>query len=149
MKKRILSILLMALFPTVLFSCGNENSQQNEKMNTLCEDIDVPEIKFIAHRTILSEVAQEMMTGDVVILDVRSRSEFESGHIANSILLPLDDINEHANSVVLNKTQTILIYCRTGRRSATAAALMAEMGFINVYDFGGIMDWPGEIVTVN
>ena len=87
-----------------------------------------------------------MMTSDVVILDVRTEEEFDDGHIRNAVLLPDYEISEKAESVLADKNQTILIYCRTGRRSAIAAKELISMGYTSVYDFGGIADWTDEIV---
>ena len=87
-----------------------------------------------------------MMSGDTVILDVRTQEEFDGGHIENSVLLPYDEIREKAESVITDKNRTILIYCRSGRRSEIAARELVDMGYADVYDFGGIIDWTGKIV---
>jgi len=78
---------------------------------------------------------------------VRTQEEFDDGHIRDAILLPYDKIRAMAENVLLIKGQTILVYCRSGRRSETAARELIDMGYTSVYDFGGILDWPGEIVT--
>jgi len=90
--------------------------------------------------------AQEMMTGDIIILDVRTQAEFDEGHIRNAILLPDFEIAQRAESVLTDKDQTILVYCRAGRRSEASSRLLIEMGYTKVYDFGGIQSWTGEIV---
>ena len=87
-----------------------------------------------------------MMTGDVLILDVRTQAEFEDGHIENAILLPYDEIEERAKDVIGSVHRTVLVYCRSGRRSAEAARMLSEMGFLSVYDFGGILDWEYGVV---
>jgi len=88
-----------------------------------------------------------MMSDDVVILDVRTQEEFDSGHIIHAVLLPYDEIREKAESVIPDKNRTILVYCRSGRRSETAARELVKMGYSEVYDFGGVLDWPGELVA--
>ena len=97
--------------------------------------------------------AQTMIADyDVIILDVRTKEEFDEGHIINAVLLPLDQIQEKAaniTSILADKDQTILIYCRTGRRSAIASEELIKMGYTSVFDFGGIVDWTGEIVREN
>jgi len=91
--------------------------------------------------------AHEMMqSGGVLILDVRTEEEFANGHIEGAILLPSTEIRNLAEEVIPNKTQIILVYCRSGARSAAAARTLIEMGYTSVYDFGGILDWPYEIV---
>jgi len=96
---------------------------------------------------ITPQEAEMMMAGEgVVILDVRTPNEFEGGHIKNAILLPLDEILARAGDIIPIKNATLLIYCRSGNRSNQAAHLLVEMGYTFVYDFGGILDWHGEIV---
>jgi len=90
--------------------------------------------------------AQEMMNEDVIILDVRTPAEFAEGHIPDALLLPNTEIKQRAEELLPDKEQTILVYCRSGRRSAQAAQELAELGYTNVYDFGGILDWTGEVV---
>ena len=99
-------------------------------------------------QVITPQEAEIMMGGEnVVILDVRMPEEFEAGHIENAVLLPLHELAERIESVVPNKSYTILIYCRSGNRSNQAAHILTEMGYTSVYDFGGIISWHGEIVV--
>ena len=92
--------------------------------------------------------AYELITSeaDVIILDVRSESEFLEEHIEGSVLLPVDEIADRAEDVLTNKDAVILVICRSGNRSQTASQELADLGYTNVYDIGGIMSWPGEIV---
>lgn len=83
---------------------------------------------------------------NVVIVDVRDEEELIEGYIENSILIPLDTINEQAEEILKNKDAEILVYCRSGRRSAIACDVLDELGYTNVYDFGGIIEWPFEKV---
>lgn len=73
-------------------------------------------------------------------------NEYNEGYIEGAVLLPNYEIQNQAEIVLDNKEKVILVYCRSGRRSETAAKELIEMGYTNVYDFGGIMDWPYEIV---
>jgi len=98
------------------------------------------------YKKISSQQAEEMMSDDVIILDVRTQEEFDNGHINNAVLLPNYEIKEKAESVITDKNQTILVYCRTGVRSEAASKELIEMGYTKVFDFGGIVDWTGEIV---
>ena len=80
-----------------------------------------------------------------IILDVRTEEEFAEGHIAGAILIPDYEITEKAESILTDKEQQILVYCRSGRRSKNAASKLVELGYSNVKEFGGIIDWPYEI----
>jgi rhodanese-related sulfurtransferase len=106
----------------------------------------VEETETVKYQKISPQRAMEMMVSDAVIVDVRTQSEYDAGHIPNSILIPYDEIQDKAASMLPEKSQIILIYCRSGRRSAIAAHALIKMGYTNVYDFGGIIDWPGEVV---
>ena len=99
----------------------------------------------VTYETISAKDAKEMMgTQDVVILDVREESEYQQGHIREAQLIPLSQIQEN-NQELPDKDQTVLVYCRSGSRSAKAAQKLVKLGYTHVYDFGGINDWPYEI----
>ena len=93
--------------------------------------------------------ARDLIEGgaDVIVLDVRSEAEFLHGHIEGSILLPVHEIGEYAEHILVDRDAMILVICQSGNRSRTAAQELANLGFTNVYDIGGIMSWPGEIVN--
>lgn len=79
---------------------------------------------------------------DYALLDVRTEAEFSEGHIAGARLIPDDQILQRAERELPDKAQWILVYCRSGRRSKNAAEKLANLGYINVREFGGIIDWP-------
>lgn len=81
-----------------------------------------------------------------IVLDVRSVEEYKEGHIEGAVLLPSDEIKEKVENLIQDKNKTILLYCRSGRRSAAAAKDLIDFGYTNVYDFGGIIDWKYEVV---
>lgn len=83
----------------------------------------------------------------VIVLDVRTPEEFQTGHIAGALLIPDTEIVNKAPSLLTDKSAVILVYCRSGRRSALASEALIQLGYRNVYDFGGIIDWPYEVVT--
>jgi rhodanese-related sulfurtransferase len=79
---------------------------------------------------------------EAVVLDVRTEEEFNAGHISGAVLLPLTLVEQGAGELIADKDVTILVYCRSGVRSQSAAQVLLAMGYANVYDFGGIIDWP-------
>lgn len=84
---------------------------------------------------------------DYVILDVRTEDEYKEGHIPDAICVPNETIGEDEIAELPEKEQVILVYCRSGRRSKQAAAKLSAQGYTNVYEFGGILDWQGTIVS--
>ena len=82
-----------------------------------------------------------------VIVDVRRQDEYDAGHIPGAILIPNESIETTPPAELPDKAQIILVYCRSGRRSKEAAQKLADMGYANVYEFGGILTWEGEITT--
>ena len=86
---------------------------------------------------------------DRIILDVRSREEYDQGHIPGAILIPDTEIEAKAADLLPDKDQLILVYCRSGRRSKLAAQSLADLGYTNIREFGGILDWPYEVVQDN
>ena len=98
--------------------------------------------------TITAEKAYEMMQSgdDLTIVDVRTEEEYAEGHIEGAIVIPNETIGTEEIEELSDKDATLLIYCRSGRRSAQAAQKLVDLGYTNVYDFGGIVDWPFEVV---
>ena len=99
-----------------------------------------------SYRQISQEEAKEMMdTQEVLVLDVREQDEYDSGHIPDAVLLPVGTIDEDtAAAVIPDKDTTVLVYCRSGNRSKTASEALADLGYTNIYEFGGINTWPYE-----
>ena len=100
------------------------------------------------YRKITAEQAYEMMnTQEVVIVDVRTQSEYDEGHIQNAVLIPNETIGSDPPANLPDKNAIILVYCRSGRRSEEAARKLVNLGYVSVYDFGGINDWTYGTVT--
>ncbi|MBQ3089220.1 MAG: rhodanese-like domain-containing protein [Oscillospiraceae bacterium] len=99
------------------------------------------------YQQISQEEAKTMMdTQEVVILDVREQDEFDAAHIPDAVLLPVGTISqETAASVIPSYDSVVLVYCRSGNRSKTASSALAELGYTNIYEFGGISTWPYEV----
>ena len=94
-----------------------------------------------------AEKAKSLMDSetDYVILDVRTDEEYAEGHIPNSMLIPDYELRERAENELQHKDQLLLVYCRSGNRSKTASAILVELGYTNVVEFGGIRSWPYDI----
>ena len=103
--------------------------------------------KGAVYMNITAEQAKAIMDTqeDYVILDTRTQEEFDEGHIPGAILIPYDEVLQKAESVLTDKDQLILVYCRSGRRSKLAAEALVELGYTNIKEFGGIIDWPYEV----
>ena len=127
MKK--LFFLLLAVM--MLTACGQdkENDQGAVYMNITAEE---------AKRIMDSE-------GGYIILDVRTQEEYDEGHIPGATQISHEEIAEKAEEVLTDKNQLILVYCRSGRRSKLAAEALLELGYTNIKEFGGILDWPYEV----
>lgn len=96
---------------------------------------------------ITAEEAKRIMDSEegYIILDVRTQEEYDQGHIPGAIVISHEEIAEKAEDVLTDKDQLILVYCRSGRRSKIAAEALAELGYTNIKEFGGILDWPYEV----
>lgn len=112
-----------------------------------CSANDAP----ITYTSIPASEAKALMDSetDYIILDVRTEKEYADGHIPDAILIPDYEIAERAENELTDKSQLILVYCRSGRRSKNAAEKLAEMGYSNVKEFGGIIDWGYETTAEN
>lgn len=109
-------------------------SKTNNEKEATIKHVSMEEIK-----TIMKE------NTDYIILDVRTIEEYKEGHIPNAICIPNETIDESIIEQLPNKEQLILIYCRSGNRSKQAAQKLYNMGYTNLVEFGGIIDWNGEI----
>ena len=95
---------------------------------------------------ITAEQAKEIMDTQegYIILDTRTQEEYDESHISGAILIPYDEVTERAEGVLIDKDQLILVYCRSGRRSKIAAEALVKLGYTNIKEFGGIINWPYE-----
>ena len=137
MKIRILALAAALL----LFAAG---CRKNEEVKRTEEETDVK-----TYTQITQEEAKDRMAlqDGHLIVDVRRPDEYAEGHIPGAICVPNETIEEEAAQKLPDKDQVLLVYCRSGRRSKEAAQKLADMGYTNVYEFGGIIDWTGEITT--
>ena len=96
---------------------------------------------------ITAEEAKQIMDTEegYIVLDVRTQEEYNEGHIPGATQISHEEIAEKAEEVLTDKDQLILVYCRSGRRSKLAAEALVELGYTNIKEFGGIIDWPYEV----
>jgi phage shock protein E len=133
------NLLTAAAVLTVFFliGCGAKEPSSDEE-----------KIAESTVHVISAEEAKKMMDEEeVIIVDVRTKEEFLDEHIEGAVLLTLDTISEKAEEVLSDKNETYLIYCRSGSRSNQAARELVAMGYQEIYDFGGIIDWDYETVS--
>lgn len=156
MKKYFLiipALLFAALLPLTFTACSNANDslEQMDFSDGSCGnpvETSASEKTDAATEGYVKLTAEEVKAfmeqhEDAVILDVRRESEYNSGHIPGAKLFPNEDINQETVSK-LPGDKPLLVYCRTGKRSQQAAEKLLNLGFSEVYDFGGIVDWPYE-----
>ncbi len=129
MKKITLLLFLLLVFGTCLSACKKEAKEAQAQYHF----IDAKEAKKLMDEK-----------EDYLIIDVRSKEEYEDSHIKDAINIPNEVISDKAIDILKDKQQLLLIYCRSGRRSKEAAMKLADLGYVNVYDFGGIQDWLYE-----
>ena len=141
--KKITMLAIVGLISVLGISCGRT-------MNSKQVSVDSKEVKNekkAEYKKITSDEAKNIMsTQKAIVVDVRSLEEYDEGHIPNAISVPLETIENEAETKLKNKDDLILVYCRSGRRSREAALRLIEKGYTNVIDFGGIQDWNGEVV---
>ena len=127
-KRRLLSVAAALVFLLAVSGCSAEE-------------------KGSVYMNINPEKAKEMMENseEFVLLDVRSEEEFSEGHIPGAIVIPHDEIEERAEAEIPEKDVPVFVYCRSGNRSKTASKALVDLGYSEVYEFGGIIDWPYEI----
>ena len=134
--KWIYVILIIAIIVIGVIMCTNRNTDNN-----------VNEGNFGVKHVTMDEIVEIMEENEgYIILDVRTIEEYNEGHIPNAICIPNETIDENVVNILPDKNQLILIYCRSGNRSKQATDKLENLGYTNLIEFGGIMDWKGEIV---
>lgn len=127
-QKGLITMLLISLSLFGICACGGKNTSGYEQ--------------------ITQQQAKNIMDNqkDYIIIDARTKEEFAEGHIKDAVLIPEYEISNRAEKELPNKNALILVYCRSGRRSKIASEELVKLGYTNVKEFGGIIDWPYEIV---
>ncbi len=132
----VLWCVMFCVSAIMLTSCGNNNTDEVQtQMNNTYEQIS-------------GEQAKALMDSekDYVIIDARTQEEYDAGHIPGAVLIPEYEIADRAEKELPDKNQLILVYCRSGRRSKIASQALVDLGYTNVKEFGGIIDWEYETV---
>ena len=126
--KKVLFLLIAVI---LLTACGQTEENDREAV----------------YMNITAEEARQIMDSEegYVILDVRTQEEYDQGHIPGAILIPNTEIEARAEQELPDKDQLILVYCRSGRRSKLAAGILVSLGYTDIREFGGIIDWPYEV----
>lgn len=141
MKRRMIMIGMALTFVLclVIIGCGRKSEADNNVIDNKDEGN--------SYKSISMSEAEEMMKNekDYIILDVRTAEEYKEGHIPNAINVADETIGEDEISELPNKDQLIMVYCRSGRRSKQAASKLVKLGYTNIVEIGGIIDWKGDI----
>lgn len=126
--KKLVLLLLAAM---LLAACGRADGNSQE----------------VVYMDITAQEAKKIMDAEegYIILDTRTQEEYDEGHIPGAIVISHDEIEEKAEKMLPDKDQLILVYCRSGRRSKLASEVLVELGYTNIKEFGGIIDWPYEV----
>ena len=124
-------VLFLLIAVILLTACGHTEENDREAV----------------YMNITAEEARQIMDSEegYVILDVRTQEEYDQGHIPGAILIPNTEIEARAEQELPDKDQLILVYCRSGRRSKLAAGILVSLGYTDIREFGGIIDWPYEV----
>ena len=135
LKRFIACLAVMASSVMCLAGCTNETEESEVTTAVSYEQISQDEAKNI----------MDTESG-YIIIDARTQEEFDEGHIKGAILMPEYEVADRAEKELTDKNQLILVYCRSGRRSKIAAQALADLGYTNVKEFGGIITWEYETV---
>lgn len=130
--KKIALILIIIIILITIFIVINTNKEKKEDI----------EIKHVTMKEIVKIMEENE---DYIILDVRTKEEYNEGHIPNAICIPNETIGNNEIKELPNKDQLILVYCRSGNRSKQAAEKLKKLGYTNIIEFGGIVDWQGKL----
>jgi len=136
---KILTIALIMLSLIVVVSCKNQDASATDQTESRTTAV---------YTKISPEAAKKLMDEQpsITVVDVRTRQEYEAGHIEGAMNIPNETIGSDKVDALPDLDATILLYCRSGARSSQAARKLIALGYTNVLDFGGIIDWPYEVV---
>ena len=136
--KPLLLLISLLLIAAVVSGCTSA-ANDGEETKTQAATAEYHKINAADAKAMMDE------NDAVIVLDVREQYEYDAGHIPGAVLLPLGTIEAAAAEALPDKDAVLLVYCRSGNRSRTAANTLLELGYTQVYDFGGIIDWPYDV----
>ena len=136
-KNEIMKNLLIAVLCICMFCSGCVTDNSNAKEEPLYSSITMEDAAVLLE----SE-------NDYLLLDVRTKQEYFSGHIPGAVCIPNEDIDENVAEALPDQEQVICVYCRSGNRSKQAAEKLANLGYTNIVEIGGVKDWPGELIVI-
>ena len=136
MMKKVLLVVAIAIILCIAVLVIIKVLEKGENENMGYQQITMDEAKGIFEQS-----------GDYIILDVRTFEEYNDGHIPGAICIPNENIGSEPPAELPDKEQLIYVYCRSGNRSKKAAHKLVDMGYTNIVEFGGIINWKGEKVT--
>jgi rhodanese-related sulfurtransferase len=144
----LIMILASFLLLTILSSCSSKTDLEIKETPVADTAQKFTETKKISFTNINPQEAKKRLENEkeIILLDVRTKEEYKSGHIEDSILIPVDDLEANAENTLKDKSAPVFVYCRSGNRSVSAANILLKLGYTNVYNLGGIRDWPYDIV---
>lgn len=137
MKRIVTLFLAIAIGVSMLSACAAESPQNQTQISS----------EKVKPSVITPEEAKKRLETEegIILLDVRTQSEYEEKHIPGSVLIPVDELGKRAEAEMPDKDNVVFVYCRSGNRSTTASNILAELGYSKVYNLGGISDWPYEV----
>ncbi len=146
--KKILFVIIL-LLGIIITACGTQEKVLSLPESKNAASVQTGSTKELSSMKIKPEEAKSRLDKgeNIILLDVRTEEEYVEKHIPNSILIPVEGIDKDAPAKLTDKNATIFVYCRSGRRSAIAVEVLTLMGYTNVYDLGGLNDWPYETVS--
>ena len=136
-KNEIMKNLLIAVLCICMFCSGCVTDNSNAKEEPLYSSITMEDAAVLLE----SE-------NDYLLLDVRTEQEYFSGHIPGAVCIPNEDIDKTVVEALPDQEQVIFVYCRSGNRSKQAAEKLANLGYTNIVEIGGVKDWPGELIVI-
>lgn len=139
--KRPIVLLIIVLMTFGLIACQNTNDAKNEHEGSKSQDVE--------YKKVTPSDAKERLDKEegIILLDVRTEEEYVEKHISNSLLIYVDELEKEVEEKIPDKNTSIFVYCRSGRRSRIASEKLIEMGYTDVFDLGGIIDWTYETET--
>lgn len=137
--------ILLVLVTLGLGACAPESVVETPPAEAPAEQPEKAEVKRITPE----DAKVRMDAGEeIILIDVRTKEEYDQERIPGALLLPVDQVQKDAAEVMPDLEAVYFVYCRSGNRSSIATALLASMGYKNIYDLGGIIDWPYETVSL-